>query len=131
MKHADLGFNKELVITLERYGWERLPEMRQVFKENLFQTYIRESIVYKESQQQGIPVLDHKPESKATADHMNLAQEILNKFDHLTASAEPQAQTQVQSTARVKDFSINAGNSNNITLKSISNSFLCCFSLIK
>ena len=79
-----------------RHARQTLEALRERFGDKLFRTVIRQSIVYAESAERAIPILDYRPEKGA--DYLSLAgeilrrlgkQEMLERLDELSAEVVP------------------------------------------
>ena len=79
-----------------RHARQTLEALRERFGDKLFRTVIRQSIVYAESAERAIPILDYRPEQGA--DYLSLAgeilrrlgkQELLERLDELSAEVVP------------------------------------------
>ena len=82
-----------------RHARQTLEALRERFGDKLFRTVIRQSIVYAESAERAIPILDYRPERGA--DYLSLAgeilrrlgkQEMLERLDELSAEVVPGAE---------------------------------------
>ncbi len=62
-----------------RFSKHMAEEVRQTFGDHVLSSVIRQTVVVRESQAKGVPLLKHNPKSKAAIDYMILAQEIVNK----------------------------------------------------
>jgi chromosome partitioning protein len=87
-----------------KFAKNMMERIQAAFEANLLQTIIHNNVALRESQQNGIPVIAHKPESRASKDFIKLAKELLNKFDAGFAHEELEAQPAPQPHSRVKDF---------------------------
>jgi len=79
-----------------RHARQTMEALRERFGDKLFRTVIRQSIVYAESAERAIPILDYRPEKGA--DYLSLAgeilrrlgkQEMLERLDELSAEVVP------------------------------------------
>ena len=79
-----------------RHARQTLEALQERFGDKLFRTVIRQSIVYAESAERAIPILDYRPEKGA--DYLSLAgeilrrlgkQEMLERLDELSAEVVP------------------------------------------
>ncbi len=79
-----------------RHARQTQEALRERFGDKLFRTVIRQSIVYAESAERAIPILDYRPEKGA--DYLSLAgeilrrlgkQEMLEQLDRLSAEVVP------------------------------------------
>src|SRR5215210_2380967 len=79
-----------------RHARQTLDALRERFGDKVFRTVIRQSIVYAESAERGVPILDYKPQKGA--DYLSLAgellrrlgkQELLERLDELSVELAP------------------------------------------
>src|SRR3989338_1554355 len=70
-----------------RFSKHMAEEIRRTFGDHVLNSVIRQTVVVRESQAKGVPLVKHDPKSKAAVDYLILAQEILNK----TALQGPEA----------------------------------------
>lgn len=68
-----------LVDTRTKFSKYMLAEISQAFGEQVLSNVIHSSVAVKESQAKGVPLLSHRPKSRATVDYKMLAQEIIAK----------------------------------------------------
>lgn len=101
-----------------RFTRNMLEHMREMFKTNLFNTFIRANIACKESQHLGVPVLFHDERSKAAQDYLALADELLAACleNRMVLEASPAAAEWVDPRPRVRDFLIKSPEANGVYL---------------
>ena len=93
-----------------------MKEIAQAFGEQILNSCIHAAVAVKESQARGASLIRHNPRSRATSDHLMLAQEIITKafsgdLELLeTPSAEPESENPL------KDFVFSSSNAREVHL---------------
>jgi chromosome partitioning protein len=77
-----LGVVVNIADLRSRHTRESYASLRESFGDRVFQTIIRRSVRYPESAEQGISILDYRPE--LGADYVNLSNEILTRLGDLS-----------------------------------------------
>ncbi len=81
-------------------------EIRGAFGENIFNSFIRQTVAVKESQAKGTPLIKYNSRSKGAADYLMLTQEILNKVPSVEEIMKTQPSNRLAGSAnRLYDFS--------------------------
>jgi len=100
-----------------RFSKNMMAKIRDTFRDNIFETSIRTSVAFRESQLQGVPVFEHDPQSRAAQDYMSLANEIISQNEAAEESIiETSRVERFDSQPRVKDFSLTAPAANEVYL---------------
>ncbi len=93
LRHAPKIYALPTMVDLRtRFSKHMAEEVRRTFGDHVLNSVIRQTVVVRESQAKGIPLLNHNPKSKAAVDYLILAQEIINKT--AAADAEPSSPQQ-------------------------------------
>ena len=80
LQHAPEIYALPTMVDLRtRFSKHMADEIRRTFGEHVLSSVIRQTVVVRESQAKGLPLLKHNPKSKAALDYLILAQEIINK----------------------------------------------------
>lgn len=110
MQYAPRVFALMTMIDLRsRFAREMMGRVRDAFRDNLFESMIRQNVACRESQLAGIPVRLHDPKSRAAEDYDALAREIVQKLGDGSARAEAlEPAPRFDARSRVRDFSFTA-----------------------
>lgn len=119
MQYAPRVFALMTMVDLRsRFAKDMMSRVRDAFRDNLFDTVIRQNVACRESQQIGVPVREHDTKSRAAADYDALAAEIVQKLgEGATRRSElldPFARTAARS--RVRDFSFQTSTARQVFL---------------
>jgi len=90
-----------------RFSIKMLEQIRDVFKENLCEHYIRSNIACREAQARGLPVRVHNSNAPAAKDYDELAKEIVKRFMS-EEKLEDSVNLKQRKPARVRDFVLSA-----------------------
>lgn len=92
-----------------RFAREMMDRVKDAFRDNLFDTMIRQNVACRESQLAGIPVRLHDAKSRAAQDYDALALELDSKLSGGGTRAEALEQSpRFDARSRVREFSLNA-----------------------
>lgn len=83
-----------------------IEQVREAFKENIFDRAIRSNVACREAQARGLPVRSYKPEARAAEDYDALAREIVERFPIEEREEAPEAPTEAR--PRIRDFGLAA-----------------------
>lgn len=111
MQYAPRVFALMTMIDLRsRFARDMMGRVRDAFRDNLFETSIRQNVACRESQQVGIPVRQHDPRSRGAEDYDALAREIVQKFGEAPLKRPEISETQARydTRSRVRDFAFQA-----------------------
>ncbi len=111
MQHAPRVFALMTMIDLRsRFSKDMMVRVQDAFRDNLFETMIRQNVACRESQLAGIPVRQHSPKSRASEDYDALAREIAQKLGDEPArrSEAVEAGPRYDTRSRVRDFAFQA-----------------------
>ena len=100
-----------------RFAKRMLEEVKEAFRENIFDRLVRANVACREAQARGIPVRAHAPKARASEDYDELAREILSRFGGEEAPEEifPEESTDPY-RHRVRDFSLEAPDARGVYL---------------
>lgn len=88
LRHAPKIYALPTMVDLRtRFSKHMIDEIRRTFGDHVLSSVIRQTVVVRESQAKGVPLVKHNPRSKAAVDYLILAQEVINK----TAAQGPEA----------------------------------------
>jgi chromosome partitioning protein len=103
-----------LVDLRSRFAKHMLQEIREAFRENLFETHIRANVACREAQARGVPVRVHDPASRGAQDYDALAREVVERFPETESSDENVIEA--DGRPRVRDFSLAAPDAQGVYL---------------
>ena len=90
-------------------------EMSQAFGDQVLNSCIHAAVAVKESQARGVALVKHNPKSRATLDHLLLAQEIMTKtFTGTSDFLEPVADAETEGP--IRDFIFNSTDAREVHL---------------
>ncbi len=119
MQYAPRVFALVTMVDLRsRFAKDMMGRVRDAFRDNLFETSIRQNVACRESQQAGIPVRMHDPRSRAAEDYDALAREIAGKLGEagLKRPEIGDGSARYDSRSRVRDFVINSSSARQVYL---------------
>lgn len=120
MQYAPRVFALMTMVDLRsRFAKDMMGRVRDAFRDNLFDTVIRQNVACRESQQIGIPVRHHDPKSRAAADYDTLALEIVQKLGDGASRRQEIADAgaaRYDTRSRVKDFSFQTSTARQVFL---------------
>lgn len=119
MQYAPRVFALVTMVDLRsRFAKDMMSRVRDAFRDNLFETVIRQNVACRESQQLGIPVRQHDPKSRAAEDYNALAFEIVQKLsdESLKRPNLPDPSARYDTRSRVRDFSLQASSARQVFL---------------
>ena len=99
-----------------RFATRMMEEISDAFGEHVLNTPIRQTVVIRESQAKGLPLIEYNPKSKGSMDYLVLSQEILNKT---TAEGTAYPLLEEKSAAlsnRLRDFMVKASGAREVHL---------------
>jgi chromosome partitioning protein len=83
LRHTPKVFALPTLVDMRtRFARHMIEQIRDSFADHVLNSSIRQTIVVKESQAKGVPLLKQDPKSKGALDYLILAQEIINKTLH-------------------------------------------------
>lgn len=100
-----------------RFAREMMDRVKDAFRDNLFETMIRQNVACRESQLAGIPVRLHDPKSRGAEDYDALAREIVSRLGEGSGRPEAlEAPQRYDGRSRVRDFSFTAQSAGQVYL---------------
>lgn len=80
LQHAPKIYALPTMVDLRtRFSKHMADEIKRTFGDHVLNSVIRQTVVVRESQAKGVPLVKHNPKSKAAIDYLILAQEVVNK----------------------------------------------------
>ena len=109
MKHVPEVYALATMVDLRsHFANKMIQEVKEAFKDHIFENFIHMNVATREAQALGVPVRMHEPWVKASKDYDNLAKEIMESFD-ITMSFTPLLTSDSNGRrVTVYDFSMNA-----------------------